>query len=147
MRVGGSGDIRSDFRVVAASHRDLAADMGFSMGAISAQLRGMVEGIVPTRLRDGDRAWEAPPVGVARAYPEELAGTSVTAFADAAVQAGLQIEDFGDRFRVSVAGRTREYRDADRNCPHRARLAARRADGARAFDATRRDPCGAALVL
>jgi Ca-activated chloride channel family protein len=39
---------------------------------------------VRVRLRDGDRVWEAPPVGVARAYPEELAGTSATAFADAA---------------------------------------------------------------
>jgi hypothetical protein len=39
---------------------------------------------IRVRLQDGKRTWEAPPVGVARAYPEELAGTPSTAFADAA---------------------------------------------------------------
>ena len=41
--------------VVARVNRSLAADLGFSVGAIATQLRGMVEGVVPTRLRDGDR--------------------------------------------------------------------------------------------
>jgi HAE1 family hydrophobic/amphiphilic exporter-1 len=41
--------------VVARINRSIAADLGFSVGSIAAQLRGMVEGIVPTRLRDGDR--------------------------------------------------------------------------------------------
>ena len=41
--------------VVARINRSLAADLGFSVGSIASQLRGMVEGIVPTRLRDGDR--------------------------------------------------------------------------------------------
>jgi HAE1 family hydrophobic/amphiphilic exporter-1 len=41
--------------VVARINRSLAADLGFSVGSIAAQLRGMVEGIVPTRLREGDR--------------------------------------------------------------------------------------------
>jgi HAE1 family hydrophobic/amphiphilic exporter-1 len=41
--------------VVARINRSLAADLGFSVGDIATQLRGMVEGVVPTRLRDGDR--------------------------------------------------------------------------------------------
>jgi HAE1 family hydrophobic/amphiphilic exporter-1 len=41
--------------VVARINRSLAADLGFSVGSIAAQLRGMVEGVVPTRLREGDR--------------------------------------------------------------------------------------------
>jgi hydrophobe/amphiphile efflux-1 (HAE1) family protein len=41
--------------VVARVNRSLAADMGFSVGSVAMQLRGMVEGVVPTRLRDGDR--------------------------------------------------------------------------------------------
>jgi len=41
--------------VVARINRSLAADLGFSVGNIATQLRGMVEGVVPTRLRDGDR--------------------------------------------------------------------------------------------
>ena len=41
--------------VVARINRSLAADLGFSVGGIASQLRGMVEGVVPTRLRDGDR--------------------------------------------------------------------------------------------
>ena len=41
--------------VVARVNRSLAADLGFSVGSVATQLRGMVEGIVPTRLRDGDR--------------------------------------------------------------------------------------------
>ena len=32
-----------------------AVHVGFSVGGIASQLRGMVEGIVPTKLRDGDR--------------------------------------------------------------------------------------------
>ena len=41
--------------VVARVNRPMAADLGFSVGSIATQLRGMVEGVVPTRLRDGDR--------------------------------------------------------------------------------------------
>jgi HAE1 family hydrophobic/amphiphilic exporter-1 len=59
-QVPGAVDVSSSLvsgkpEMVARVHRDIAADLGFSMGAISAQLRGMVEGIVPTKLRDGDR--------------------------------------------------------------------------------------------
>jgi outer membrane protein TolC len=41
--------------MVVRVNRDLAADVGFTMGSVSGQLRGMVEGIVATKLRDGDR--------------------------------------------------------------------------------------------
>ena len=56
----GAVDISSNLvsgqpEVVARINRSLAADLGFSVGSIAAQLRGMVEGIVPTRLREGDR--------------------------------------------------------------------------------------------
>jgi HAE1 family hydrophobic/amphiphilic exporter-1 len=56
----GAVDISSNLvsgqpEVVARINRSLAADLGFSVGSIALQLRGMVEGIVPTRLRDGDR--------------------------------------------------------------------------------------------
>src|SRR5688572_30769272 len=56
----GAVDISSNLvsgqpEVVARINRSLAADLGFSVGSIAVQLRGMVEGIVPTRLREGDR--------------------------------------------------------------------------------------------
>ena len=41
--------------VVATINRSMAADLGFSVGGVASQLRGMVEGIVPTKLRDGNR--------------------------------------------------------------------------------------------
>jgi outer membrane protein TolC len=40
--------------MVARVNRALAADLGFDVGTVAMQLRGMVEGVVPTRLRDGD---------------------------------------------------------------------------------------------
>jgi hydrophobic/amphiphilic exporter-1 (mainly G- bacteria), HAE1 family len=59
-QIPGAVDISSNLEsgqpeVVARVNRSIAADLGFSVGAIATQLRGMVEGIVPTRLRDGDR--------------------------------------------------------------------------------------------
>src|SRR5687768_1644771 len=56
----GAVDISSNLvsgqpEVVARINRSLAADLGFSVGSIALQLRGMVEGVVPTRLREGDR--------------------------------------------------------------------------------------------
>src|SRR5690606_22827293 len=36
--------------MVADVNRSLAADLGFDVGSIANQLRGMVEGVVPTRL-------------------------------------------------------------------------------------------------
>jgi len=44
--------------MVADVNRDLAADLGFDVGSIASQLRGMVEGVVPTRLREGDKEYD-----------------------------------------------------------------------------------------
>jgi HAE1 family hydrophobic/amphiphilic exporter-1 len=59
-QIPGAVDVKSNLEsgqpeVVARVNRDLAADLGFSVGNVAMQLRGMVEGIVPTKLRDGDR--------------------------------------------------------------------------------------------
>jgi outer membrane protein TolC len=62
-QVPGAVDISTNLEsgqpeVVAQVDRSLAADLGFSVGSIGTQLRGMVEGIVPTTLRDGDREYD-----------------------------------------------------------------------------------------
>jgi HAE1 family hydrophobic/amphiphilic exporter-1 len=59
-QIPGAVDVKSNLEggqpeVVARVKRSLAADLGFSVGSVATQLRGMVEGVVPTKLRDGDR--------------------------------------------------------------------------------------------
>jgi HAE1 family hydrophobic/amphiphilic exporter-1 len=59
-RIPGAVDVSSTLvsgkpEMLARVRRDLAADMGFSVGGVASQLRGMVEGVVPTKLRDGSR--------------------------------------------------------------------------------------------
>ncbi len=44
--------------MVAEVNRELAADLGFDVGSVAMQLRGMVEGIVPTRLRENDKEYD-----------------------------------------------------------------------------------------
>lgn len=44
--------------MVAHVNRSLAADMGFEVASVASQLRGMVEGIVPTKLRDGEEEFD-----------------------------------------------------------------------------------------
>ena len=44
--------------MVANVNRELAADLGFDVGSVAMQLRGMVEGIVPTRLREEDKEYD-----------------------------------------------------------------------------------------
>ena len=44
--------------MVARVNREMAADLGFDVGSVAMQLRGMVEGVVPTRLRDGDKEYD-----------------------------------------------------------------------------------------
>ncbi len=44
--------------MVAHVNRELAADLGFDVGSVASQLRGMVEGTVPTKLRDGDKEYD-----------------------------------------------------------------------------------------
>jgi hydrophobic/amphiphilic exporter-1 (mainly G- bacteria), HAE1 family len=59
-QVPGAVDVKSSLvagqpEMVARINRELAADIGFDVGGVAAQLRGMVEGIVATKLRDGER--------------------------------------------------------------------------------------------
>jgi multidrug efflux pump subunit AcrB/outer membrane protein TolC len=44
--------------MVARINREMAADMGFDVASIAGQLRGMVEGVVPTKLREGDKEYD-----------------------------------------------------------------------------------------
>ncbi len=44
--------------MVAHVNRELAADLGFDVGSVAMQLRGMVEGVVPTRLREHDKEYD-----------------------------------------------------------------------------------------
>ena len=44
--------------MVADVNRSRAADLGFEVGTVAMQLRGMVEGIVPTRLREDDKEYD-----------------------------------------------------------------------------------------
>lgn len=44
--------------MVARVNRALAADLGFDVSSVAMQLRGMVEGVVPTKLRDGDKEYD-----------------------------------------------------------------------------------------
>ncbi|HEX8030072.1 MAG TPA: efflux RND transporter permease subunit, partial [Vicinamibacterales bacterium] len=44
--------------MAARINREVAADMGFDVGTVAMQLRGMVEGIVPTRLREDDKEYD-----------------------------------------------------------------------------------------
>jgi HAE1 family hydrophobic/amphiphilic exporter-1 len=44
--------------MVARVNREMAADLGFDVGSVALQLRGMVEGVVPTKLRDGDKEYD-----------------------------------------------------------------------------------------
>lgn len=76
----------------------------------------------------------APPPGAAASCPEPEAVRSALrklatqddpdGLVIATADAGLAIEDLGDRMRVRVGGRTRTYADATRDCERRARLAA-----------------------
>jgi HAE1 family hydrophobic/amphiphilic exporter-1 len=44
--------------MVARVNREMAADLGFDVGTVAMQLRGMVEGVVPTKLREGDKEYD-----------------------------------------------------------------------------------------
>ena len=44
--------------MVAQVNRAMAADLGFEVATVASQLRGMVEGIVPTKLRDGEEEYD-----------------------------------------------------------------------------------------
>jgi HAE1 family hydrophobic/amphiphilic exporter-1 len=62
-QVPGAVDVDSSLEsgqpeMVAHVNRAFAADMGFDVGMVAMQLRGMVEGVVPTRLREGDKEYD-----------------------------------------------------------------------------------------
>lgn len=62
-QVPGTVDIDSTLEsgqpeMVAQVNRSLAADLGFEVATVASQLRGMVEGIVPTKLRDGEEEFD-----------------------------------------------------------------------------------------
>ena len=62
-RIPGAVDVDSTLEggqpeMVARVNRDLAADLGFDVAAVAMQLRGMVEGVVATRLREGDKEYD-----------------------------------------------------------------------------------------
>ncbi|MBI4888184.1 MAG: efflux RND transporter permease subunit, partial [Acidobacteria bacterium] len=94
-RIPGAVDISSNLEsgqpeMVARVNRSLAADLGFSVGSVAAQLRGMVEGLVPTHLRDGDREHDIR-VRLAPQYrndPAAVLRTPLYSPAGAAVRAG-----------------------------------------------------------
>ena len=44
--------------MVAKVNRSMAADLGFEVATVASQLRGMVEGVVPTKLREGDEEYD-----------------------------------------------------------------------------------------
>ena len=44
--------------MVTRVNRELAADLGFDVASVAMQLRGMVEGVVPTKLREGDKEYD-----------------------------------------------------------------------------------------
>src|SRR5262245_52189961 len=44
--------------MVARVNREMAADLGFDVGSVATQLRGMVEGVVPTKLREGTKEYD-----------------------------------------------------------------------------------------
>ncbi|MDP1571789.1 MAG: efflux RND transporter permease subunit [Vicinamibacterales bacterium] len=62
-RIPGTVDVNSSLEsgqpeMVARVNRALAADLGFDVGTIALQLRSMVEGVVPTKLREGDKEYD-----------------------------------------------------------------------------------------
>ncbi|HEU4787166.1 MAG TPA: efflux RND transporter permease subunit, partial [Gemmatimonadaceae bacterium] len=54
----GSSLVSGQPEVVARVDRARAADMGFSVGSVAMQMRSMVEGIVPSKLRDGEHEYD-----------------------------------------------------------------------------------------
>ncbi len=62
-QVRGTADVDSTLEsgqpeMVAQVNRSLAADLGFEVATVASQLRGMVEGMVPTKLRDGEEEYD-----------------------------------------------------------------------------------------
>ena len=81
--------------MVARVNREMAADLGFDVGSVAMQLRGMVEGVVPTqaaRGRQGIRHPRAARAGV----PQRLPGDRARAALLAARRAGPHLRHRDD---------------------------------------------------
>ncbi len=95
-RIPGAVDVKSTLvagqpEMVARINREMAADIGFDVGGIAGQLRGMVEGVVPTKLRDGDREYDIrvpTGAGVPQRFQRDRAYTAV--FPDGCISADLR---------------------------------------------------------
>ena len=117
-QVPGAVDISTNLEsgqpeVVAQVNRSLAADLGFSVGSIGTQLRGMVEGIVPTKLRDGDREYDIR-VRVAPEYrndPAAILRTPLYSTTGSAVRAG-EVARFAPEVGPSNIDREQRRRQA-----------------------------------
>ena len=117
-QVPGAVDISSNLEsgqpeVVAQVDRSLAADLGFSVGSIGTQLRGMVEGIVPTKLRDGDREYDIR-VRLAPEYrnnPAAILQTPLYSTTGTAVRAG-EVARFAPEVGPSNIDREQRRRQA-----------------------------------
>jgi hydrophobe/amphiphile efflux-1 (HAE1) family protein len=117
-QVPGAVDISTNLEsgqpeVVAQVDRSLAADLGFSVGSIGTQLRGMVEGIVPTKLRDDDREYDIR-VRLAPDYrndPAAILRTPLYSSTGSAVRAG-EVAHFAPAVGPSNIDREQRRRQA-----------------------------------
>ena len=76
--------------MVAHVDRARAADLGFSVGSVATEVRNMVEGVVPSKLREGDHEFDIR-VRLAPAYRNDvvaLAAAPIHAQSGAIVRAG-----------------------------------------------------------
>ena len=116
--VPGTTDVDSDLEsgqpeVIAKVNRPLAADLGFSVASVATQLRGMVEGVVPTKLRDGDEEYDIR-VRLAPEYRNDNAAvlrTPLYSPSGAVVRAG-DIAQFGAAVGPSNIDREQRRRQA-----------------------------------
>ncbi len=95
--------------MVAQVNRSMAADLGFEVATVASQLRGMVEGVVPTKLRDGEEEYDIR-VRLAPEYRNDFAVIARTPL-------------YSPRGVVGAHGRHRDHGARRRPDQHRARAA------------------------
>jgi multidrug efflux pump subunit AcrB len=116
--IPGTTDVDSDLEsgqpeLIARVNRPLAADLGFSVASVATQLRGMVEGVVPTKLREGDEEYDIR-VRLAPEYRNDNAAvlrTPLYSPTGAVVRAG-DIATFGPAVGPSNIDREQRRRQA-----------------------------------
>jgi len=136
--VPGTTDVDSDLEagqpeVIATVNRPLAADLGFSVASIATQLRGMVEGVVPTKLRDADEEYDIR-VRLAPEYRNDNAAilrTPLYSPSGAVVRAG-DVARFGPAVGPSNIDREQRRRQAKIGVDLAGRVHPRRRDDGRA---------------